>query len=163
MPYPFYVIIREDALLVVQNAKEALYIACEMEKRAIKLYQRGAMVSPALEKEFGQMEADERVHLERFTHMGEELEGVVIDEKKLLLNAYASQALFPGGLMEAGRVGGLDEWAAYLKYAQSQEEQAAACYREFASQCEDEGAKQMFLSIALEEDGHLQDLKSYKK
>lgn len=139
---------------MVKNAKEALYIACEMERRAIRMYERGAMVCAHLSRLLAQFEAEERNHLSRFKEMGASLAPESRSEEGLVLSAYAAQVLFPGGLMEAERENAFADAASFLNYAAAQEAQAIKAYREFAARCRDESARQMFLAIAGEETAH---------
>ena len=57
--------------VAVKTAGDALYIACEMEKRAVKLYERAALIWPdgPIAAAIGDMLSQEREHLRRFTHM----------------------------------------------------------------------------------------------
>ena len=138
---------------MVKNAQEALHIACEMEKRAVKMYQRGAMLFPHLKEHLADYEREERTHLCSFSQMGEALGGVS-PENQVLLSAYAAQVIFAGGLMEASRENAFADLASFLAYAAGQEEQAIRIYTEFAQKCQSEEARKMFLSIAEEEKGH---------
>ena len=145
---------------MVNNAREALTIACEMEKRAVKMYQRGGMVCPHMKEILAQYELEERSHLARFTQMGETLGGVAKGEDQVLLNARAAQVIFAGGLMEAQRENAFNDLASFLTYAAGQEAQAIETYRRFAELSEDAAAREMFLAIAGEETVHHEVLTS---
>ena len=139
---------------MIKNAREALYIACEMERRAVKMYQRGGMVCPHMKDVLAQYELEERSHLERFTQMGEALGGAAPVEDQILLNAQAAQVIFAGGLMEAKRENAFDDMASFLAYAAGQEAQAIETYRQFAELSDSAEAREMFLAIASEETVH---------
>lgn len=140
----------------VKSAAEALYIAAEMEKRAIRLYERAAMVfgSGAIAAAIQDMLADERQHLLRFQSM---LTGAPpIGTEALMLSAYAAGVLFEGGLHGAAREGAFDSPAALLRYASEQERLAVDCYTRFAQQCNElPEAQSAFLAVAREESRHL--------
>ena len=139
---------------MVNNAREALYIACEMEKRAVKMYQRGGMVCPHMKDILAQYELEERSHLARFAQMGETLGGAASVEDQILLNAQAAQVIFAGGLMEAQRENAFNDLHSFLTYAADQEAQAIQTYRQFADLSESAEAHEMFLAIADEETVH---------
>ncbi|MBQ8537540.1 MAG: hypothetical protein IJ461_09090 [Clostridia bacterium] len=142
---------------MVKNAREALQVACEMEKRAIRMYQRGQMLFPHLKEHLAQYEQEERSHLRRFGQMGEAL-APAGGEDQVLISAYAAQVLFPGGLMEASREKAFSDLGAFLQYAAQQEAEAIQTYQAFAQKCQEEDAKTMFMAIAQEEEGHYQAL-----
>lgn len=140
----------------ISSARDALYIASEMEKRAVKLYERAVMLwpdndmTPAIES----MLADEKQHLRHFTALlGDELPQ---QADALLLSAYAGGILFEGGLHAAARSGAFDSPEALLRYAAEQEQIAVDNYTRFAAQCENGSeAEAAFLRIAQEESLHL--------
>jgi len=140
----------------ITSAKDALYIASEMEKRAVKLYERALSIWPdaQMTKAIANMLSDERQHLQHFSAMlGEELPEAA---DALLLSAYASGILFEGGLLAAARDGAFDSPEALLRYAAGQEQIAIDCYKRFAQKCVDNSpAQQAFLKIAQEESVHL--------
>ncbi|MBQ9264553.1 MAG: hypothetical protein IJ189_10185 [Clostridia bacterium] len=137
----------------VRNAGEALYIACEMEKRAIRLYERALAVfadGPCHEAICAIL-ADERNHLHQFTQMGAATPDF---ERAQLLSAQASQVLFSGGLTEAHRKGAFDSEANLYAYAAEEEAEAIQRYGEFAALLSG-GAAAAFTAIQLEEKQHL--------
>ena len=140
----------------ISSARDALYIASEMEKRAVKLYERAVMLWPndAMAQAIENMLADERQHLKHFTALlGDSLPP---QTDALLLSAYASGILFEGGLHAAARSGAFDSPRALLCYAAEQDAIAVDCYTRFAQQCENaDDAKAAFLKIAQEESLHL--------
>jgi len=140
----------------ISSARDALYIASEMEKRAVKLYERAVMLWPdnAMSQAIKSMLAEEKQHLKHFTALlGDSLPP---QADALLLSAYAGGILFEGGLHAAARSGAFDSPQALLRYAAGQEEIAVNCYTRFASQCEaSQEAKAAFLRIAQEESLHL--------
>ena len=82
--------------MIIRNEQQALCIAVEMERRAVRVYERALMITsdPAVCRGIRDILKDEQEHLRRFTAMkadypaGEE-------EEKLLLQALASEMLFP--------------------------------------------------------------------
>lgn len=150
-------------MMQIQSIQEALFLAAEMERRAVQLYERAL----ALLREHGRQEeplyamlqrtlADERDHLEEFLSLYGGMEEPL--ERQVILSAVSSGLLFEGGLMEAMRMGLLRDVPSMIHYAAQEEERAAAAYRNFALQCRDETAGQILLAIAFEEDRHLKDL-----
>ena len=144
----------------VNNEQEALFLACEMERRAVQVYERGVLVcrEAALKDMLARFWGEEKEHLDRFSQMGKQLEDRQMDEQQLLLSAYAAQILFPGGLMQAKRAGALDDAASLLIFARDSEATAVKCYESFSASCENPEAQRMFLAIAKEEQGHLDAL-----
>jgi hypothetical protein len=106
---------------------------------------------------------DEKVHLLKFSKMGKCSLEITDQEQQLLLKSYAAQVLFPGGLMQAQREGALSSMRALILFSRDSEETAVRTYKEFASSCSKEDAKDMFLSIAKEEQGHLDALEEQLK
>ncbi len=137
----------------VNNPAEAFFIAAEMEKRAIRMYERMSLLFEEKETQamLKKLLKDEETHLNRFAAW---LDGSApMRENALILSAEASGILFPGGLTEALRHGAASSAEAVRLYAVEQEEIAVSTYRLFAAQCEGE-AKQAFLAIADEESRH---------
>lgn len=141
----------------VKSAAEALYIAAEMEKRAIRLYERAAMLWPDAPSysTISRLLADEKGHLDTFQRINRESPGC--DEATLLLSAYAAGVLFPGGLSEAARQGVFESSERLIAYAAEQEKIAVSSYHAFAAACENP-ASDTFLAIADEESRHLENL-----
>lgn len=146
--------------VAVKTAGDALYIACEMEKRAVKLYERAALIWPdgPIAAAIGDMLSQEREHLRRFTHM---LSGRVPEHAEaLVLSARAAGILFDEGLGGAAREGAFASPAELLAYAAGQEALAVDCYTQFAAACAAyTEAQAAFLAIAQEEGQHLATLK----
>ena len=144
----------------ISSARDALYIASEMEKRAVKLYERAVMLWPEHEmaQQINGMLADERQHLKHFLHMmGDEAPA---QADALLLSAYAGGILFEGGLHAAARQGAFDSPEALQRFAAGQEEIAVDCYTRFAAQCDPASeAHAAFMQIAQEETLHLAALR----
>ena len=144
-------------MVSVKDAGEALFIACEMEKRAIRLYERALSVfadSPC-QAAISAILSDERNHLCQFSQMGASAAGF---ERAQLLSAQAGQVLFPGGLVEAQRKGAFDSVRALYAFAAEEEWGAIQAYTGFAESLEG-GASAAFSAIALEEKQHLNRLR----
>lgn len=151
--------------LQVKSEQEALYLACEMERRAIRVYERGVMIShdPAIKALLQKLYDDEKAHLMKFSKMGNCSVEITDREQQLLLKSYAAQVLFPGGLMQAKREGALSSLQSLLAFSRDSEETAVRTYKEFASSCLQAEAREMFLGIAHEEEGHLAALEEQLK
>ena len=144
----------------VQNAQEALYIACEMEKNAIQLYRRALMLVEGQGRQGEPLHdylrgalADEENHLLQFGALYEGLDADV--ERALTLSAAAGELLFKGGLMAVVREGGLADVPSLLRLARDSEAKAVAAYTAFAAQCEAADARAALEAIAGEERKHL--------
>lgn len=142
----------------VNSQIEAFFVASEMEKRAIRMYERMGILFEEKETQamLQKLLNDEQTHLRCFTDW---LDGQAPQsENALILSAEASGILFPGGLTEALRHGAASSAEAVRLYAIEQEDIAVRTYRLFAEQCTGE-ARQAFLAIADEESRHLDALK----
>lgn len=147
----------------IQSAQEALFVACEMERGAIQLYERALMLlstqgrdKEPVRAQIASMLADEKQHLAQFRELYTGLNSAM--ERQLTLAAVASSILFDGGLMAAVREGLLKDELSMLAFASHAEETAAATYRSFAEQCANPRTAEMLHGIALEEDKHLRSL-----
>jgi rubrerythrin len=150
----------------IHSAQEALFVACEMERGAIQLYERSLLllVETHREKEplYAQLScmlADEKQHLLQFRELYTGLNTTM--EQQLTLAAVASSVLFEGGLMGAARKGLLKDERSMLAFAADAERTAAATYRAFAEQSDHPRASEMLTGIALEEDKHLNVLEEH--
>lgn len=85
--------------MIVKDQREALCVACEMERRAIGIYQRALTLTDKPEVRAGIQEIlkDEREHLRRFSQVREQYCGITDEEERLLIAAMGAEALFPGG------------------------------------------------------------------
>lgn len=144
----------------VENAQEALFIACEMEKNAIQLYRRALMLVEAQGREgeplYGYLRGalgDEENHLLQFGALYQGLDEST--ERMLTLGAVAGELLFRGGLMAVVREGGLNDVPSLLRLACESERKAVEAYEGFARQCESAEARQALEAIAREERKHL--------
>ena len=137
----------------IRDAGEALYFACEMEKRAIRLYERALTVfqDAACQEAVRAILQDERGHLERFSLMGAQTPGF---ERAALLSAQAAGVLIPGGLMEAQRRGAFESARSLYAFAAGEEEQAVRRYGEFAEALSGSAAA-AFAAVQAEEIQHL--------
>ena len=137
----------------VRCAGEALYIACQMEQRAIRLYERALAVfaDGACQDAVRAILAEEKNHLNQFSRMGAETPDF---ERAQLLSAKAAEVLFSVGLVEAQRKGAFESVRSLYAYAGAEEEEAVRQYTAFASSLSGEAAN-AFSAIALEEKRHL--------
>ena len=150
-------------ILKIQNQNEAMYIACQMERGAVKHYARAMQLMQTMGREkeplYASLEAmlhEEESHLEQFCALTDSES--ISPERQTLLNALMQDWLFKGGLMGAAREGMMEDIPSMLQYAQASEELSAAKYRKFALMTDDEAARQALLNIAAEEDKHYMEL-----
>lgn len=144
----------------IRDAGEALYIACEMEKRAIRLYERALALfgDGPCQEAVSQILSDERNHLKQFSAMGAQEPGF---ERAQLLSAQASGVLFSGGLVEAQRKGAFASPESLYAYAAAAEAEAVRRYGHFAAQLNGSAAE-AFRAIVLEEKQHYAKLSSLR-
>ena len=142
--------------MVVRNEGQALCVAVEMEKRAIRVYERALMLAedPAVVAGIREILAAERVHLRRFSEMKEKYP-LPADEEKLLISSMASEVLFTGGVMEMKREQALLTLKGLYRYAADSEAGAVETYGSFAAKCEDVRVHDVFMAIVREESEHL--------
>ena len=152
--------------MLIKSSQEALFVAIEMERSAIQIYERALMLADPddqtkqpLRQQLMMILSDERQHFEQFQALYQGLNASV--EEQLTLSAIASSVLFQGGLMGAVRQGMLKDTKSLLKFAANAEEKAAQTYRSFAETCEDDQAAAVLNAIASEEDKHLDALRNY--
>ena len=142
--------------MVVKNEGQALCVAVEMERRAIRVYERALMLATDKEVIAGIREilTDEREHLRRFSEMRAD-HPVPAEEEKLLISSMAAEVLFTGGVMEMKREQALTTLVGLYRYAAESEAGAVETYGNFASKCEDERVHDTFMAIVREESEHL--------
>jgi rubrerythrin len=146
--------------MIVRNQQEALCVAVEMERRAIRTYERALMVStdPEVRQGLTTILADEKGHLERFGSMRQNC-AMASHEEKVLIQAMAAQTLFPGGVMEMEREKGLNSLIGLYRFAAESEQDAVNTYLASAQKCTSEEVREAFRAIAQEESNHLSQLK----
>ncbi len=142
--------------MVVRNEGQALCVAVEMERRAIRVYERALMLAtdPAVIAGIREILADEREHLRRFSKM-KETHPVPAEEEKMLISSMAAEVLFAGGVMEMKREQALTTLVGLYRYAADSEAGAVETYGSFAEKCEDKRVHDTFMSIVHEESEHL--------
>lgn len=145
--------------MVVHNQGQALCVAVEMERRAIRVYERALAMSPAADVADGirSILSDEREHLKRFSAMQAEYP-VAADEEKLLISGMAAEVLFTGGVMAMHREHALTTLRGLYQYAAESEANAVETYGGFAQRCRDERVREAFMAIVHEESQHLTEL-----
>lgn len=147
------------------NDLEGLRIAIEMEKRGEALYRKAARVSKKREvvDMLAALAADEVAHAAEFSRLYEEAlarrgeHTSYGEEASAYLSAVAADIVFPGGLM-ALREEGFDDIRAVLDYAIVSEKDSILFYLELARLSNDEAARNVFMSIAEQERGHMRRL-----
>ena len=146
--------------MVVKNEGQALCVAVEMERRAIRVYERALMLAtdPAVIAGIEEILADEREHLKRFSEMKAQ-HPVTAEEEKLLISSMAAEVLFTGGVMEMKREQALTTLKGLYQYAADSEADAVRTYADFAKKCEDPAVQAVFMDIVREESTHLLELK----
>ena len=146
--------------MVVKNECQALCIAVEMERRAIRVYERALMLAQDAQVRAGIEEilADERRHLQRFSAM-RECHMVDEAEERLLISSMAAEVLFTGGVMEMKREQALKTLKGLYQYAADSEADAVRTYADFAKKCADPAVHDVFMDIVREESSHLVELR----
>lgn len=147
--------------MVIRNENQALCVAVEMERRAIRVYERALMLAddPMVQAGIREILNDEREHLRRFSNMKESFQ-TDAEEERLLISAMAAETLFPGGVMEMKREQALTTLLGLYRYAAESEAEAVRTYHDFAMKCSDKDVKETFLSIVREESHHLIELRA---
>ena len=142
--------------MVVKSEGQALCVAVEMERRAIRVYERALMLTadPAVAEGIREILQDEREHLRRFSEM-KALYPVPEEEEKLLISSMAAEVLFTGGVMEMKREQALLTLKGLYRYAAESEAGAVETYGGFAAKCADKAVEEVFMSIVREESEHL--------
>ena len=142
--------------MVVKNEGQALCVAVEMERRAIRVYERALMLATdeAVVAGIREILADEREHLRRFSEMRAD-HPVPVEEEKLLISSMAAEVLFTGGVMEMKREQALTTLEGLYRYAADSEAGAVETYGGFASKCADAKVHDTFMAIVHEESEHL--------
>ena len=89
--------------MIIEHQGQALTVAMEMERRAIRTYERALLLAKDEEVRKGieDILGDERRHLKRFTEMWDKT--VNSAEQQVLLQAMAADVLFRGGVTEMAR------------------------------------------------------------
>lgn len=147
--------------MVVKNECQALCIAVEMERRAIRVYERALMLAtdPAVCQGINEILADERRHLQRFSEM-RQCHMVDAAEERLLISSMAAEVLFTGGVMEMKRERALTTLLGLYQYAADSEADAVRTYADFAKKCDDPAVQSVFMDIVREESSHLVELRA---
>ena len=147
--------------MVVKNECQALCIAVEMERRAIRVYERALMLAQDAQVTDGIRDilADEKRHLQRFSelracHLVDEA------EERMLISSMAAEVLFAGGVMQMKREQALTTLKGLYQYAADSEADAVRIYADFAKKCDDPAAHAVFMDIVREESMHLLDLRT---
>ncbi len=148
-------------MMVVKNENQALCVAMEMERRAIRVYERALMLAadPQVQSGIREILEDEKRHLARFSEM-RACHPVDEAEEKLLISAMAAEVLFGGGVMEMKREQALAYLEGLYRYAADSEAGAVKTYAEFAQKCDDAAVHDAFMEIVREESMHLAELKT---
>lgn len=146
--------------MIVNNEREALCVAVEMERRAIRIYERALMLvsDEAVRGGIGDILSQEREHLKQFSAMRERYPSDA-QEEQALLQAMSAEALFPGGVMEMERAQGLETLDGLYAFAADSEQHALETYLSFAEKCRDAKVADAFRAIAAEESAHLVQLR----
>ena len=142
--------------MFVRNEGQALCVAVEMERRAIRVYERALLLAkdPAVIEGIQEILADEKEHLKRFSTMKAD-HPVPEEEERLLISSMAAEVLFTGGVMEMKREQALQTLIGLYRYAADSEAGAVETYGSFAEKCADELVKETFMAIVREESEHL--------
>ncbi|MBQ8201637.1 MAG: ferritin family protein [Clostridia bacterium] len=147
--------------MVVRNESQALCVAVEMERRAIRVYERALMLAddPRVQEGIRDILMDEKAHLQRFSEMKSSHQ-MDAAEEQMLIASMAAEVLFTGGVMEMKREKALTTLLGLYRYAAESEAGAVRTYTEFAEKCGDPDVRETFLSIVREESAHLSALRA---
>ena len=107
--------------MIIEHQGQALTVAMEMERRAIRTYERALLLAKDEEVRKGieDILGDERRHLKRFTEMWDKT--VNSAEQQVLLQAMAADVLFRGGVTEMAREDALTTLTGLYRYAMESE------------------------------------------
>jgi rubrerythrin len=146
--------------MVVKNECQALCIAVEMERRAIRVYERALMLTTdeQVRRGINEILSDERRHLQRFSEM-RACHQLAEAEERLLISSMAAEVLFTGGVMEMKREQALTTLRGLYQYAADSEADAVRTYADFAKKCTDPALHDVFMDIVREESSHLVELR----
>lgn len=146
--------------MVVHNEREALCVAVEMERRAIRIYERALLLAAddSVRSGIESILRQEQEHLSSFMSMRERYSAGAQEEKSLV-QAMGAEALFPGGVMEMEREQGLTTLDGLYSFAAQSEQHAMETYLSFAEKCRDGKVAAAFRAIAAEEGAHLAQLR----
>lgn len=146
--------------MVVRNERQALCIAVEMERRAIRVYERALLIAKDSEVVEGikSILEEEKGHLHRFSEM-KQMTCPEQNEDAMITQALGAEVLFTGGVMEMERAKALTTLKGLYAYAAQSEENAVKTYLSFAEKCQDEHIAGVFRAIAEEESSHFDHLK----
>ena len=147
--------------MIVRNEQQALAMAVEMEKRAVRIYERALTLTddPAVIGGIRNILQEEQQHLCRFNAMKKACRALPVQEDRLLIQAISAELLFPGGVMEMERAKGLDTLEGLYRFAAESEYDAMIKFADYADKCESQDVREAFLSIAREEAVHYARLK----
>ena len=145
--------------MVVRHEGQALCVAVEMERRAIRIYEQALLLTkdPAVLDGIREILKDEREHLRRFTEMKAQ-HPIPAAEEQLMISGMAADVLFSGGVMEMKREKALNTLEGLYRYAAESEADAVETYGGFASKCQDVKVHDTFMAIVHEESRHLSEL-----
>ena len=143
----------------IQSAGEAVFLACEMEKQAVRLYERALLIfrDEKMQQAVREILAEEKSHLAQFEQLGQ---AVCSFEQAQLLSAKAAKTLNAGGLMAAQRKGAFESPRALFSHAAQEEKNAVQTYSAIADDLTGDAAD-TFRHIAREEERHLAEFEGF--
>ncbi|MBE5768923.1 MAG: hypothetical protein E7333_04925 [Clostridiales bacterium] len=141
--------------MVIRNEHEALCVAVEMERRAIRVYERALMLTKDEQviAALKEILAQEQEHFARFSAMQREFPCDAATEQ-MLLQAMGADVLFQGGVMDMARKDALSSVKGLYAYAADSEQQAVETYLKYADLCQNANVADVFRAIAAEEAMH---------
>lgn len=150
---------------------EGLRIAAEMEKRGVELYRHAKRIckSEGAKELLTKLEEDERRHQAEFERLyaarqfTQKTGPEYSLEQSACLSAVAADVVFPGGLLEMGKLTGFSRSADIVRYAIQGEKDSLTFYGELLEHADDEDARSVFEEIIRQERGHLAALMNMLK
>ncbi len=143
------------------SSGEVFFVASEMERRAIRLYERALQVfsDAPVQAQLSDMLQTEKEHLACFLKYLEQSDFSC--ENTALLSAQSAQIIFSGGLMEAYRENAFDSPKKLFEYAIIQERNAVETYQKYMQMFDPKDARyKAFQTIAIDEKSHQMNLES---
>ena len=136
------------------TSEDILYIACEMEKRAISLYRRAELLisDEAVLEQIRAIRADEQNHFALFSGKRASL---LPPLRAALLSSIAAARFHPGALSGMARGHAFSSVQALLLFAMGEERRAIDAYGHMHKSARDASVRELLKQVISEEEQHL--------